>query len=88
MKLKNHAVTFGLGYLLAQPDARRQLDQLRRRAVELGRPRARDIREHLWDAAGSALLTAKNAVERRRRTRRTNAAAEAAFRSPALPDPA
>ncbi len=88
MKLTSHAVTFGLGLLLAQPDTRRRLDQLRRRAVELGRPRAREMRERLWDATGSAVLTARNAAERRRRTRNADAAAEAAFRGPVRPDAA
>jgi hypothetical protein len=88
MRLTSHAVTFGAGYLLAQPDIRHRLDQLRRQAVELGRPRARQMREHLWDTAGDALLTAKRAAERRGRRRRADAAAEAAFRGPILPDAA
>ena len=72
--------------MLARPDLRRRLDQLRHRAVERGRPLARELGERLWDAANDAALTTRHAVSRRR-VREVNAAAEAVFATPVPPEP-
>lgn len=54
-----YAIAAGIGYYAGQPEGRRQLATLRRRAVELARgPEARRLRERGWDLVGDGARTA------------------------------
>jgi hypothetical protein len=56
-----YAVAAGIGYYAGQPEGRRQLTTLRRRAAELARgPEARRLRERGWDLASDGVLATRN----------------------------
>lgn len=76
MSLLKYVATAAVGYYAAQPRGRRQVEQLRHRAVELVRsPKVTQLRERGWDVAGDRVSAAVKSVQRRR-----------ANGSPAVPD--
>ncbi|MCH6166242.1 hypothetical protein [Pseudonocardia alaniniphila] len=65
MGLLSHVIAAGIGYYAGQPDGRRQLDKLRRQAVEYAHgPQAKRLRERGWDMAGEGAHAAKNFASR------------------------
>jgi hypothetical protein len=65
MGLISHVIAAGIGYYAGQPDGRRQLDKLRRQAVEYAHgPQAKRLRERGWDVAGEGAHAAKNFASR------------------------
>lgn len=75
MGIFRYAVAAGIGYYAGQPEGRRQLTTLRRRAAELARsPEVRRLRERGWDLAGDAALATRNAAAKARRARPDSAA--------------
>ncbi|WP_433287681.1 hypothetical protein ACQPZQ_33950 [Pseudonocardia sp. CA-142604] len=65
MGLLSHVIAAGIGYYAGQPDGRRQLDKLRRQAVEYAHgPQAKRLRERGWDVAGEGAHAAKNFASR------------------------
>jgi hypothetical protein len=67
MGIFRYAVAAGIGYYAGQPEGRRQLTTLRRRAAELARsPEVRRLRERGWDLAGDAALATRNAAAKAR----------------------
>lgn len=65
MGLMSHVIAAGIGYYAGQPEGRRQLDKLRRQAVEYAHgPQAKRLRERGWDVAGEGAHAAKNFASR------------------------
>ena len=65
MGLISHVIAAGIGYYAGQPEGRRQLEKLRRQAVEYARgPQAKRLRERGWDVAGEGAHAAKNFATR------------------------
>ena len=65
MGLMSHVIAAGIGYYAGQPEGRRQLEKLRRQAVEYARgPEAKRLRERGWDVAGEGVHAAKNFASR------------------------
>jgi len=61
MGLFGYAVAAGIGYYAGQPEGRRQLTALRRRATELVRsPEVKRARERGWDMVGDGALATRN----------------------------
>jgi hypothetical protein len=61
MGLISHVIAAGIGYYAGQPEGRRQLDKLRRQAVDYAHgPEAKRLRERGWDAAGEGALAARS----------------------------
>jgi hypothetical protein len=67
MRLFRYAVAAGIGYYAGQPEGRRQLTTLRRRAAELARsPEVRRLRERGWDMVGDGALATRNIAAKAR----------------------
>ncbi|GAA3043057.1 hypothetical protein GCM10010464_03860 [Pseudonocardia yunnanensis] len=65
MGLISHVIAAGIGYYAGQPDGRRQLEKLRRQAVEYAHgPQAKRLRERGRDVAGEGAHAAKNFASR------------------------
>jgi hypothetical protein len=65
MGLISHVIAAGIGYYAGQPEGRRQLEKLRRQAVEYAHgPQAKRLRERGWDVAGEGAHAAKNFATR------------------------
>ena len=65
MGLISHVIAAGIGYYAGQPDGRRQLDKLRRQAVDYAHgPQVKRLRERGWDVAGEGAHAAKNFASR------------------------
>jgi hypothetical protein len=65
MGLISHAIAAGIGYYAGQPEGRRQLEKLRRQAVEYAHgPEVKRLRERGWDAVGDGALTARSFASR------------------------
>ncbi|WP_433276665.1 hypothetical protein ACQPZA_35185 [Pseudonocardia xinjiangensis] len=61
MGLISHVIAAGIGYYAGQPEGRRQLEKLRRQAVEYAHgPEAKRLRERGWDAAGEGALAVRS----------------------------
>ena len=65
MGLISHVIAAGIGYYAGQPEGRRQLEKLRRQAVEYAHgPEVKRLRERGWDAAGEGALAARSFASR------------------------
>jgi hypothetical protein len=65
MGLISHVIAAGIGYYAGQPDGRRQLEKLRRQAVEYAHgPQAKRLRDRGRDVAGEGAHAAKNFASR------------------------
>lgn len=65
MGLISHVIAGGIGYFAGQPEGRRQLEKLRRQAVDYAHgPKAKQLRERGWDVAGEGAHAAKNLASR------------------------
>jgi hypothetical protein len=65
MGLISHVIAAGIGYYAGQPEGRRQLEKLRRQAVEYAHgPEAKRLRERGRDVAGEGVHAAKNFASR------------------------
>ena len=63
MSLLKYAITAAAGYHLGQPQGRKQLQQLRRQLVQLGkRPEVKQWQERGWDIAYERALAAQRAA--------------------------
>jgi hypothetical protein len=81
MGLISHGIAFGIGYLVARPEGRRQLVQLREQVREAARrPEVTRMTERGWDLAGAGVRAAK-----RRAARPTVEVAGVAPSDPAAP---
>ena len=65
MGLISHVIAAGIGYYAGQPEGRRQLEKLRKQAVDYAHgPKAKQLRERGWDVAGEGAHAAKNFASR------------------------